>query len=457
MTWPPQGGPYPVPPGAAPLPPPRPLPPGMPPGAGMPGGGVAGPGMPPGQQFPGGPPTPPAPQFPPGPPFPAAGPAVPLPPPAAPLPPPQVAPAPGPFAASPGVPAQAFGAGARLDGYRAERPPKKSHAGVIVLVSVLGAIVLVVGGLAALGAAVHKDKRVDAASTPPPTYSPISRETSPTRYTTESSTSATTASTTRETRETTSDSEPASEAPPAPRGPQPVKETARNPLFASADAGLQNVACTLSRWSSDRAGAERFFQSGIRCLNTVWAPVLGDAGLPFEGPNLVVAQSGQMQSPCTSSGDNFAAYYCPTNETIYMPMDKLQIEQYGAHPGIYLAVLAHEYGHHVQNLSGVEDAMSEQRYDAGADSAAGLELSRRLELQAQCFSGMFLGASSNAGGSIDRNIYNEAWNSEDRGDHGDGPRDHGTDEHSIAWWRQGATKNRTQQCNTWAANSSDVA
>src|SRR5207244_1994613 len=124
-----------------------------------------------------------------------------------------------------------------------------------------------------------------------------------------------------------------------------------------------------------------------------------------------------------------AAFYCPQNHTIYMPYDTLQTDQYGAHPGVYLAVLAHEYGHHVQALSGVFDAYWEQRYDAGADTETGLELSRRLELQAQCFSGMFLAATYSRG-SVDNNILQEARTSENRGDHNTGqPRDHGSDAH----------------------------
>jgi predicted metalloprotease len=109
----------------------------------------------------------------------------------------------------------------------------------------------------------------------------------------------------------------------------------------------------------------------------------------------------------------------------------------GAHPGIYLAVFAHEYGHRAQELAGVLETAQQKQYDDGQDSAAGLEFSRRLELQAQCFSGMFLGSSVDRGGDVDRN--------------------HGTNAHAESWWHQGAMKNRTQQCNTWAATSADVA
>lgn len=70
--------------------------------------------------------------------------------------------------------------------------------------------------------------------------------------------------------------------------------------------------------------------------------------------------------------------------------------RYGNHDGFYLAVYAHEYGHHVQELSGISSEEWNQRVAAGVDSPVGLELSRRSELQAQCFSGMFLGSRRGA-------------------------------------------------------------
>ena len=133
--------------------------------------------------------------------------------------------------------------------------------------------------------------------------------------------------------------------------------------------------------------------------------MLGGANLPFRTPNLSVPRSlSESSTPCGSGGTTTGVtpFYCPTNDTIYLPMDRIEIDVWGNHPGPYLSILAHEYGHHVQNLAGISEAYGNQRYDAGADSAVGLELSRRMELEAQCFSGMFLGSASVSGGSVDR-------------------------------------------------------
>jgi hypothetical protein len=244
-----------------------------------------------------------------------------------------------------------------------------------------------------------------------------------------------------------------------PAGPRPVYELADNPLFAG-DAGTPAVTCNLTRWQTTPAGAEAFFRSALPCLDAAWGPVLARAGLPFSTPAIEFPQGTNWSSPCGSvnGGEGaIAAFYCGEDNTLYMPFAGLQTDLYGAHPGVYLALFAHEYGHHVQAMAGVLDAYSQARYDAGADTEPGLELSRRLELQAQCFSGMFLAATYGRG-SVDDNILNEARTTQDRGDHTTGlPRDHGTDAHTAAWWEQGAQKNRTYQCNTWQSAAADVA
>jgi predicted metalloprotease len=331
---------------------------------------------------------------------------------------------------------------------------KKSNTGVIVAVAIIG-IVAVVGGLVAAVALIGGNTRHVADAGYSSTYPSDTYET-----TSADETTATTSSTERPTTsETTERTTRTSEVP---RGPRSVVATGNNPLFASADYGLQNVPCSLSRWATDQASATRFFQSGIACLDAMWSRMLGAADLPFRSPNLSVPRSlSESSTPCGSGGTTTGVtpFYCASNDTIYMPMDRIEIDSWGNHPGPYLSILAHEYGHHVQNLAGITEAYGGQRYDAGADSAAGLELSRRMELEAQCFSGMFLGSASVSGGSVDKNIYNEAWNAQDRGDDyaRNGKRDHGSAKHNISWWQHGATKNRNQQCNTWLSASGDVS
>lgn len=335
--------------------------------------------------------------------------------------------------------------------------PKRSNTGAIVATVLVALLVAGAGTIGAL-ALTHKkhsvaDSRYD--NYPSGTHTPTTTERTTTRRTTTTTSRTTTTTSTRTTTPTTTTRSSPTNTTPA--GPQPVYRLGDNPLF-SGDVGAPAINCTLNRWRTDVQSAASFFASAIPCLEAAWAPLLQRANLPYYSPGLEVPADGTIDTPCTGSeGRSFSAFYCPRNSTIYMPFGSLQTDQFGAHPGVYLAVLAHEFGHHVQNVSGVMDAYWDQRYDAGADTEAGLELSRRTELQAQCFSGMFL-AATYPRGSVDANLLQEARTTQQRGDHNAGePRDHGSDQHSSSWWEQGAQRNRTYQCNTWKANSADVS
>jgi uncharacterized protein len=332
------------------------------------------------------------------------------------------------------------------------RPRPKSNTGPLVA-TIIVAVLVVSAGL--VGFLALNDRGNHVADTnydePATTSEPSTQDTTTTTTSDTVTTTTTTDAPVTTTQDTPTETTPA--------GPQPVYELGENPLFAG-NVGTPAVSCTLKRWQTTPAGAEAFFRSTLPCLNAAWQPVLEQAGLPFSPPAIQFPKGKDWSSPCGSvaGGEGaVAAFYCGENNTLYMPFEGLQTEMYGAHPGVYLALIAHEYGHHVQAMSGVLDAYSQARYDAGVDTEPGLELSRRLELQAQCFSGMFL-ASTYGRGSVDDNILTEARTTQDRGDHTAGlPRDHGTDAHTQAWWEQGAQKNRTFECNTWKSPAKEVA
>jgi len=260
-----------------------------------------------------------------------------------------------------------------------------------------------------------------------------------------------------------SDSESPTSAPSSPStapsaGPQKILKLADHPILQDPNAGLQNLACNLPPWVSTQDGAEAFFTAASKCLDAAWGPFLQSYNLPFTPPTLNFPTGSSFNTACGTIqvGIATAAYYCENN--LYVPFAGLQTDQYGNNPGVYLALFAHEYGHHVQEVAGIMDAVWEKIYAVGQNSPAGLEMSRRKELQAQCFSGMFLGAHVDRGGTVTRDMYNKAWNDQEtRGDNTSRSHDHGTNAHYAAWWRAGAKDNRIAQCNTFAASSADVS
>ncbi|KFU79493.1 neutral zinc metallopeptidase [Amycolatopsis lurida] len=401
-------------------------------------------------------PTPMPPPFRPGPP--SGG--IPLPPPgAAPLPPPRIG-APIPFRpGAVGPPQLPYGprfaqpAFTPYGGYQA----KKSNGGVIAAVAIVALMALMGGLLMVVTLANGGSKQVaDVGYSSYPT-------TSSSDYTTTTTSSDTSTTSTRSrdstaSRETSAGSTRETSTSRAPSGPRPHLKLADNPLWLDSQVGLPNQPCNLSRWANNPDAAAAFFDSARPCLDSVWQQVMNYTKLPFRVPTVKYPSGKNWSSPCgDASNGSVAAFYCSQNETLYMPYEGLQVSQYGSRPGVYLAVFAHEYAHHIQALSGISEAYWTARYEAGTDSAAGLEMSRRNELSAQCLSGTFLGSTVGRGGSVDQAMYRDAWQTQDRGDHNGGPRDHGSDAHAVSWWQHGAQKNRMFECNTWSAKSSDVS
>ncbi|GLZ40500.1 hypothetical protein Acsp05_41240 [Actinokineospora sp. NBRC 105648] len=234
---------------------------------------------------------------------------------------------------------------------------------------------------------------------------------------------------------------------------------ADNPLF-SASNGLSAVTCALPAWRSDPQSTKAFFTTALPCFEQAWAPAMQRAGLPYATPGLEFPSGTQWDSPCgTRTKGTAAAFYCSRNSTLYMPFEGLQVETSGTKTGEYLALFAHEFGHHIQALAGIGSAYWDARYEAGDQTAAGLELSRRSELQAQCFGGMWFAGGQHGGAAITDKVIREMLaDGYNRGDWDKSlPPDHGTPQHSGAWQEHGFTNNRTQPCNTWAANAADVA
>jgi predicted metalloprotease len=331
------------------------------------------------------------------------------------------------------------------------RPPvKKSNTGLVVAIvlSVVGLL-----GIGTVGVIATSNKPTRLASSDLTTYPTVSGY-NPNHPTDDTTTEDIT--TTRGTTRTTAGRTTGRTTQSTNAGPRPVLKTGDNPMNYNLSAAA--VTCNLPRFDTSPAGQDAFYRAALPCLDAAWQPVMQKAGLPFF-PAKLQTITEDVSTPCgTRSATRETSLYC--DGTIYMTAPYYSDnEQLGNYPGKYLGVLAHEYGHHVQNMSGILQAQATEVYDAGgADTEKGLEISRRKELQASCFSAMFMAAAQGRG-SIDANIAQEAVDDESqRGDWPQYPRrDHGTPELNNAWVHQGFRTNSTQQCNTWLADAQSVA
>ncbi len=235
-----------------------------------------------------------------------------------------------------------------------------------------------------------------------------------------------------------------------------------NPVFLEQGVGTGQVECRLPAWRNTAEANRDYYQAAIGCLDESWQPTLAHFRLTLASPHLWAGASAQSyDGACASMDRDREAFYCNRDQTIVMPFDTMNPLTGSANgAGAAFAVISHEYGHHVQQLSGVLDEYIAQRKEAGWTSEPGLQMSRQLELQAWCFSGMFFGANLGHG-SISRDLWNKAYsNNSGAGDRPGGARDHGRDQNVSNWFGWGAkpTLNQNEnpapsmyECNPWAA------
>ena len=315
-------------------------------------------------------------------------------------------------------------------------PPQRSNTGLVVAL-VLAAVALF--GFGTVGAVALSQSSQEAEEPVAPSGPPISTSTSASETSSETSTSAPTST-------STSTSEASTNA-------VPVLKLWDNPLNVDGN-GAVTTPCSLPEFSTDVASQDAFYQAVLPCLVRAWEPALEEAGLPTDAPH-VVTTGQDINTPCGLRTWDQTALYCPQDNTIYMTARYYSEVEGRSDAGVFLGQLAHEFGHALQRLSGINGAYGNATASVGGTSPAGLELTRRSELQATCFEGMSLAAFQNGGVSNDL-IFPALRDSAGRGDENSNTQDHGSIETNSRWVEQGFSKNRITECNTWLSAPGDV-
>ena len=136
---------------------------------------------------------------------------------------------------------------------------------------------------------------------------------------------------------------------------------------------------------------ERKFAAVIlRDTEDVWTDLFEKAGRTYEKPKLVLFTQA-VESACGTTSAAVGPFYCPADAKVYLDLGFFdELSQRFRAPGEFARayVIAHEVGHHVQNLLGISDKVERARRAAGSKAAAN-DLSVRLELQADYFAGVW--------------------------------------------------------------------
>jgi predicted metalloprotease len=141
--------------------------------------------------------------------------------------------------------------------------------------------------------------------------------------------------------------------------------------------------------SPEEEKLKEFMSVVLADTEDVWGGIFRDAGQTYAQPTLVLF-SGAVQSACGHAEAAMGPFYCPGDRKLYLDMSFFNdLARRHDAPGDFAQayVLAHEVGHHVQTLLGVSEKVHAARSRAGA--AEGNALQVRMELQADCFAGVW--------------------------------------------------------------------
>ncbi|HEY6894965.1 MAG TPA: neutral zinc metallopeptidase [Casimicrobiaceae bacterium] len=193
----------------------------------------------------------------------------------------------------------------------------------------------------------------------------------------------------------------------------------------------------------------------------VWGAIFKQVGSRYVPPRLVLFR-GQTSSACGRAVAAVGPFYCPGDRELYLDTSFFNelASRFGA-PGEFAQayVIAHEVGHHVQNLLGTMDKVQAEM--ARADERTAKALSVRLELQADCYAGVW-GFYSLKRGIIDANDVDSglraaaAVGDDNIQKHTQGyvvpdSFTHGTSEQRTRWFKTGLSSGDLRDCDTFAA------
>jgi uncharacterized protein len=195
-----------------------------------------------------------------------------------------------------------------------------------------------------------------------------------------------------------------------------------------------------------------------------WTELFRRMNREYQRPKLVLFRNG-VQSACGMAGSAVGPFYCPADHKLYLDLDFFRAlsERFKA-PGDFAQayVIAHEVGHHVQSLLGVTDkvASTRQRMPRGEANA----LSVRVELQADCFAGVWAHHANNArqvleAGDLEEGLRAAAAIGDDRlqrqaqGRIAPESFTHGTSEQRSRWFKRGFDVGEMRRCDTFSASA----
>ncbi|HSP15020.1 MAG TPA: neutral zinc metallopeptidase [Thermoanaerobaculia bacterium] len=206
-----------------------------------------------------------------------------------------------------------------------------------------------------------------------------------------------------------------------------------------------------------------FVSAVLADTETTWHDIFrNEIGRDYEEPKLVLF-SDVVQSSCGIAEGATGPFYCPLDGKVYLDTSFFrELDQRFGAPGDFAQayVIAHEVGHHVQNLLGISDQVQGARGQSGRRQSNALSV--RTELQADCFAGVWANHADKMRHILEQGDVEEGLNAasaigddrlqrETRGYAVPDSFTHGTSTQRVHWFRQGLQGGRVADCDTFNA------
>lgn len=232
------------------------------------------------------------------------------------------------------------------------------------------------------------------------------------------------------------------------------------PLLGGGGQTSVSQSSAPANQSSDDKQAAKFTSVILASTEDTWNEKFKQMGRTYQPPKLVMYR-GSTTTSCGRGQSVMGPFYCPADKTVYIDLsfyDEMRTKLGAGGDFAQGYVIAHEVGHHVQNLLGIESKVRQQMQQGSQTETN--KLSVKLELQADCFAGVW-GQDMEKKQVLETGDLQEALNAaqaigddklqkQSQGQVVPDSFTHGTSEQRYQWFKRGFDSGDAGQCNTFA-------
>jgi predicted metalloprotease len=230
-----------------------------------------------------------------------------------------------------------------------------------------------------------------------------------------------------------------------------------NPLSL---VGMGGASSTVNKVEDEKQAV--FIKKVLGSTEEVWNEALPQYGMRYKEPVMVLYR-GSTRSGCGHASAQMGPFYCPADQKVYLDLgffDELASRHNAPGDFAQAYVLAHEIGHHIQNMQGRLAEVQKLKQSWGGSSAKSNALQVKVELQADCYAGVWANRAHKKFGILEKGDIEEALNAassigddklqrEATGHVRPDAFTHGSSAQRIEWFRRGLASGDLKQCNTF--------